>query len=156
MGSVSVWATGIVILVGVCGFAFWKGGTAERIGATLILAANLMADLIWLPSYPVYPTLPEFGVDFSLAMALLLVAFRYSSLWLGGAMLLQSIALFSHAFTLGGDGPSAISQVWINDIVSNAMLLCIVVATVVTWRRKMQKPNRSSVSPALSMGPMGR
>ena len=85
-------------------------------------------------SFPSVPQYWLFGLDFALATGLLLVALRYTSIWLGTAMLLQSIALCAHAYVLGGEGPTPKQWMILNNVVSNVMVVCIVIATALTWR----------------------
>jgi len=46
------------VLLAICGFAFWRGGRPERIGATSNFAASLLTDAVrlaipaaWVPAY---------------------------------------------------------------------------------------------------------
>ena len=82
-----------------------------------------------------------FVIDFALAFCLLFVALRYSSLWLGGAMLLQSVALCLQAFDFAGEGPSSLVHVMANNGISYAMLGCLLAGLAASWRTK---PSKSS------------
>jgi len=82
--------------------------------------------------------------DFVLAIGLLIIAVRYSSLWLGCAMLLQSIDLCSQGLAFSGDGLGVQSQLWLNNGVSMAMMACIVAGSASSWRRRLKVQNGSA------------
>ncbi len=127
-----------VLTIGACAFSLLKGGVAERWGATLIVGDYVLAEIAVLLSYPHFPTSINFALDFALAVALLIVAIRFSSLWLGGAMLLQSIALCSYGFAASGDGLHNRSYVILNNGLSLLMLACIVSGAVGSWRKRIK------------------
>ena len=87
---------GIVALALCCGFAIWKGGSAERAGALLIVITWMVTLVASAGSKNLAAT--AFLVsDAIMAVGLLLLAVRYSSWWMGAAMLVQAIALSFHA-----------------------------------------------------------
>ncbi len=83
------------------------------------------------------------AIDFALASGLLFIALRFSSVWLGGAMLLQSIALCLQAFDFVGDGPSIPAHYLINDLLSYAMVACLIAGLAGSWRRSQAKPRQA-------------
>jgi hypothetical protein len=121
-----------------CAFGIVKGGPAERAGASLILAAYLICDVALALYKLSFPTTAIFVSDFVLAISLLAVAIRYSSLWLGCAMMLQSIALCSQGLAFGGDGLRAHEQLWLNNCVSMLMMACIIAGSISSWRRRIK------------------
>ena len=134
-----------VFLVLTCAYAWLKGAPAERQGAIVLLICNLAGDMILALTFPHPPGVLMLGADFVLAAALLGLAILHSSLWLGAAMLLQSVALCIHAFVLGGDGPQPVQFIIANNIISQLMLVCIIVATTLSW---LARSRRSQVAPA--------
>lgn len=110
----------------------------------LILALNVAAEIALALNFPHFPGAILASLDFLLAAGLLLLAVRYSSLWVGVAMLLQSVSLCSHAFVFDGLGLGPQQRVELNNAISLLMLGCVVVATIMSWRAKTQ---------ALSRGP---
>ncbi len=87
------------------------------------------------------------AIDFALASSLLFIALRYSNLWLGGAMLLQSVALCLQAFDFVGDGPSTALHYAVNDAISYTMLTCLIAGLVGSWRaRERRAPGALSMT----------
>ena len=85
---------------------------------------------------PAVPEMTLFGLDFLLACGLLLITFRFSSIWLGAAMLLQSVILFAHAMTLSDGEFSSFTFVVLNNIVSGMMYACLLGATLMSCRTR--------------------
>ena len=133
--------TGWVLLALTCAFAWAKGALPERLGAAWVLGIDLASDLAMAMTFPHTPELVLFAFDLILALGLLALAFRFNSLWLGLAMLLQSVALFAHALVLGEDGLSAYCWMIANDVISQLMLGCIVAATIASWRASAKTPS---------------
>lgn len=128
----------VLLLVGTCLFAWWKGSAAERGGALFILGTNIAADIAMVITAPNFPGTFVFAGDLTLAVALLVLAIRYSSMWLGAAMLLQSAGLGLHGMQLIGDGFSNLIYITAIAVMSNLMLLCIVAGTVASWRARLR------------------
>lgn len=132
-----------------CVFAILKGGTGDRIGATLILVFYAADDLAFITLGRGFPTTEIFLGDFVLALGLLILAVRYSSLWLGCAMLLQSANLCSQGLALGGDGLGIQEQLWLNNGLSTLMKACVVTGAASSWRRRL-KSRRTQTEPSAS------
>jgi len=140
-----------------CGFAIWKGQRAERIGGILILATWLVtlagsigADMSHPP-----PAIIFLISDAILAAGLLVLAVRYSSWWMGAAMLLQALSLSFHAAYFAAD-KSELSHTTLNlyirgmDGASVAMLVVLVAATIagIHKRRRARSAARASLGAA--------
>ena len=136
MGSVLVQLE-LTLLVATCAFAMIKGGAAERLGSVAILASYMGDNVAIALDLGKFPLFWIFASDFALAMGLLIIAVRYTSLWLGGAMLLQSIALCSYGLAVTGDGLQNRSYIALNNILSFLMLACILAGTVASWRKRV-------------------
>ncbi len=121
-----------------CVFGLLKGGAAERVGSLAILAAYVGDNVAVSLNLHHFPTFWVFVSDFALAGALLFIAIRYTSLWLGCAMLLQSISLCSYALAASGDGLHNRSYVILNNSLSLLMLACIIAGTIVSWRKRIR------------------
>ena len=137
-----------------CGLALWKGGPAERSGAILILVTWLGSTVIQAIAKAYILPIVFLASDALLAAGLLLLAIRYSNLWMGAAMLLQAIGLSLHAAYFAADksdlGPYA---VWLyvagKNFASVAMLLVILSAAIVAWRKRSRQVAASqAVGPA--------
>ncbi len=121
-----------------CGFAFWKGGPAERAGAVIILA-NLL--LLWAGGwFLASASTGVFGlvVDGLTAVALLVIVLRYASLWLGGVMLLYAIEFTLRAFYFVTERPFDLLHAIINNTDFMGVVFCLVAGTAVAWRRRVQ------------------
>ena len=134
-----VWVHFPAILLAICVVSWWRGLSAERYGSMLILAANAFGDIALAASFPHFPDALMFAIDLALAFGLLFVAFRYSSLWLGGAMLLQSVALCLQAFDFAGEGTNSFIHVIANNGISYAMLGCLLAGLLASLCRTPNK-----------------
>ncbi|HEX6861094.1 MAG TPA: hypothetical protein VF138_12950 [Caulobacteraceae bacterium] len=88
-------------------FAWWKGGRAERIGSLYNALMCIGAVQVHAATRGVYGTVPILVFDGLLATGFLFLAFRYASLWLAAAMVLQALAFLIHASVLMGVLPEA-------------------------------------------------
>jgi hypothetical protein len=131
-----IWISLPAALLAICLLACWRGAAAEQFGSLIILVADIAADLMLALAYPKFPEISMCAIDFALACGLLFIALRYSSLWLGGAMFLQSLALCLQAFDFAGDGPSTIMHVIANDLISYAMVACLIAGLIASWRKR--------------------
>ena len=124
-----------------------KGSAGERCGAALILLTNLAGFGAFAIKAQAPPQMLLFWLDFTLASGLLLIAFRYSSLWLGAAMLLQSVILFAHAMALDDGEISSFSFVLMNNLVSWLMYACLLGATLMSWRTRIRGRESRRIEP---------
>ena len=140
-----------------CGLAVWKGGPAERSGAVMILVAWLGSTLIQALAKAYILPIVFLASDAVLAAGLLFLAIRFSSLWLGAAMLLQAfgLCLFVVFFVVvKADLDRHTLRLYIagKNLSSFAMLLVILVAGLVAWRKRSLRsaPARPVEAPPLS------
>src|SRR5437870_12993981 len=83
--------------IAVCAFAIWKGGPAERVGGAMILGFVVVERLIRLVAPPdLLPILNLIG-DAATAVGLLVLALRFTSLWLGGTMMFYAATFVLHS-----------------------------------------------------------
>ena len=131
---------GLATLFATTVFVAWKGGPPERIGTAMILfawvgtivaeaLAHAMFSLTWLMVF-----------DGLLAVGFLIIAVRYSSLWLGGAMICQAISFGSYAFRLI-DNTRAVwrgqhALIVINNLISYLVLFILIGGTIATILRR--------------------
>ncbi|HEX5378286.1 MAG TPA: hypothetical protein VFW47_06910 [Phenylobacterium sp.] len=117
----------------VAAFAWWKGAWPERFGASLnLLVACLFLVLqATMSQERLAPGL--LTIDGVLGVGLLVLAIRYTSLWLGAAMLLQAAQFSLHAFYYVT--AKSFDQLFavVNNVVSWGILLAIVSGTCATW-----------------------
>jgi len=134
----TIWSQlGLLALVGACAFALWKGGAAERLGGALNLFAGLLVMLLDSLLQPDVKPLARLAVDGVLAAGFLVLALRYSSLWLGAAMLLQAVQFSLLAYYLVSELRHDNTFVLINNLDTTGINLCIVTGTALTWRRRV-------------------
>ena len=138
MGYGLIVQMGLVLVIASCAFALFRGGSAERWGSLLIIADYVAADVAMLLDWPRFPVTAVFVLDFILAVALLIVAIRFSSLWLGAAMMLQSIALCSYGLAATGDGLHGVGYIRLNNILSFTMYGCVIAGTIASWRKRIR------------------
>jgi hypothetical protein len=93
-------AVALLLLAGTALFAGIKGGPPERLGIGMIVAAWIGAIVAHELTRPASPVLAFLILDGLVTLGFLVVAVRYSSLWLGGAMICQAISFGAHAMRL--------------------------------------------------------
>lgn len=123
----------ILFVLITCLFAFMKGGTAERVGAAVILA-NLVAGVVNEARF--HDQLITLAIDGLTALALLVIAVRYASFWLGGVMLLYALQFGLDAYYLVLEQPRDNLHVVLNNIDFFAVSLCLGTGTALAWRRR--------------------
>ena len=126
------WAATLVV----CGLAWTRGSPAERWGSVIVLIGSIVSIPIQFllpePSQAVVSLLCEglYGLSF------LMLALRYASPWLGGAMLLQAIQFSLHAYYIVGDLPHDQTYRIVNNLNSAGVLICILFGIFASWRRQ--------------------
>ncbi|WP_374343552.1 hypothetical protein [Phenylobacterium sp.] len=123
-----------IAIVLVTAFAWFKGGPAERIGATVNLVGSLAVMFLVRAMQQEQIGLVLLGLDGALGLVFLALAVRYTSLWLGGAMLLQAAQFSLHAYYLVLERHVDLLFAVVNNVVSWGVLLAILIGTLVTWR----------------------
>ena len=120
----------------VCGLALVRGGPAERWGAFIVLAGTAAYSLIVLFLSPSVQPLVSLLCDGLYGFAFLMLALRYASPWLGGAMLLQAIQFSLHAYYIIGERPHDRTYGLVNNLNSIGVLICILLGIAAAWRRR--------------------
>jgi hypothetical protein len=127
----------LAVLSAVCVLALIKGGASERFGAMIVLGATLVVELVHLLAPSDAKPVLLLGVDGLSAAGFLVIALRYTSFWLGGAMLFQAIQFSLHGYYLVTQQPLDHNYKTVNNIDTAGVLLCILIGTLVTWRRRV-------------------
>jgi len=120
----------------VCGLAWAKGAAAERWGSAIILIGAVAAGLIQvlLPARP--ETIALLLSEGLYSLAFLILALRYASPWLGGAMILQAIQFSLHAYYLIGERAHDQTFNLVNNLNSIGVLICILFGVFASWRKQ--------------------
>lgn len=126
------------LTIAVCLFATWKGGPPERAGAWLILGVIILGRICnYLLPHSVQPIL-QLLFDSITAMGLLIIAVRYASLWLGGAMILYAIQFSLHSYYMVTGRPNDYLHATINNLDFMGIRICLVVGTIIAWRGRIR------------------
>lgn len=141
---------GLLLIFAVAGFAWWKGGQGERTGAAAVVVAWIVALAVQSLTAGYGQMVALTAVDGLLALAMLFIAFSYSSLWLGVAMVLQGGVLAVHSIALGGGLSSRDYFIALN-LTSTAMLWAMVFATVGSWINRSRTEAKDAPSPPAAL-----
>jgi hypothetical protein len=120
----------------VCALAWTKGGSAERWGSAIILIGAVAAGLVQSLLPVKFEVLALLLLEGLYSVAFLVLALRYTSPWLGGAMILQAIQFGLHAYYIVGERAHDRAFYLINNLNSIGVLLCILLGILVTWRKQ--------------------
>jgi len=147
-------ALGLVALFAACAFAWLKGGPAERLG-TLFLAVDWLTTTAFRAlSGESVPVITMFVSDLTLSLCFLFIAIRYSSVWLGAAMLSHASMLAAHAMALSDTGRPRWHGMYIyllaNNVLSYLTLLALVGGTVATLVKRRRAIRRKAEAEAKS------
>jgi hypothetical protein len=123
----------LVFTLGTCVFALTKGGTAERIGACVILG-NIAAAM--LNGFTLHNQIVDLAIDGLTALILLGVAVRYASFWQGAVMLLYAMQFGLHAFYFVLDRPRDLIHIIVNDVIFFLVSVCLAAGTGLAWSRR--------------------
>lgn len=128
----------LAVIFSVCIFAVVKGGPAERRAGLIFAIGTIGVELIHF----VLPRAMQGGLllamDGFVAGGFLLLALRYTSVWLGVAMLLQGVQFSLHAYYFVVGGQRGYTYALINNIDSAGVLLCMLVGSVIAWRKRLR------------------
>ena len=114
-------------------FAWMKGATPERLGATANLVAALSVFVVQRLLQKPSLELSLLAIDGILGLFLMALAVRFASLWLGAAMLLQATQFSLHGFYFVTMRSMDRTFFIVNNSVSWGLLLCIIAGTLGTW-----------------------
>lgn len=122
-------ATGLVTLA-----AWLKGWWPERMGASAYLFATILLYILQHTIGLTGMSTVLLSLDGLVGVVFLVLAVRYTSLWLGGAMLLQGVQFSLHAFYDVTHRPFDRLFAVVNNVVSWGVLACILAGTIAAWR----------------------
>jgi hypothetical protein len=144
--------SGLGALAATSGFAWWKGGRPERLGALVFGIGTVGADIWRAASGQQVPVFPMFAADIFMALGFLYIAVRYSSLWLGAAMMLQSASFALHAAGLADPARprwhGMIVYLLLNNVLSYLTLAALAGGTVATIIHRRRETRRKAEAAA--------
>lgn len=120
----------------VAGFAWWRGGNPERLGAILMVAAGVAVPIAHRALPISGASIALLTIDAAMALGFLALAIRYVSLWLGAAMLLQAMQFSLHAFYIVVEKKHDRLYSIVNNLDTIGVIICILVGTLIAWRRR--------------------
>lgn len=129
----------------VCLFAFWKGGTAERIAAAIILTNFVVATANYATARSQFADL---CIDAVTALSLLPITLRYTSLWLGAVMLIYALQFGLDAYYIVLERPLDPLHAWVNNANSTGVALALAVSTGLVWKRRRAAANEAALQQA--------
>lgn len=135
------------IAILICLFAIWKGGRAERLAAIAVIA-NIM---IGQTGHVIAPDLNQqirMVNDGLTALVLLGVTVRYGALWMGGVMLFYAAQFAMHSFYIVMGRESDYFRSLINNINFLGIVSCLIIGTIVSWRRRLRARARAAAAAA--------
>ena len=127
---------GWTVLITILAVALLKGGVSERYGVLIVLLGAAYAFLTHVFASATLQPLLLLAGEGAMGGAFLLLALRYASPWLGGAMLFQAVQFSLHAYYLVGELPRDRIYALINNLDTLGVLACILVGTLLAWRRR--------------------
>ncbi len=127
-----------VVLVAICGFAWIKGGQPERLGVAIVLGGSAFALIVHLAAPASIQPLLLLAGEGAMGLAFLMLALRYASPWLGGAMLFQAVQFSLHAYYLVGELKRDRTYALVNNIDTFGVLVCILFGAVMAWRKRVR------------------
>lgn len=120
------------------GFAFWKGGAAERWAAGVVVA-NVLIGMVVQGVLPQYEDVIRLCNDGVAAAALLFITVRYGALWMGGVMLFYAAQFTLHSYYLVTErNPHEYLHALINNVDWNGVIWCLIIGTAVAWRQRLR------------------
>jgi hypothetical protein len=138
----------LAFAVGVVLFALWKGGAAERLTA-LVVAANVAAGLVIDGFFESSTAVLRFVTDGVTAIALLPVAMRWASPWMGAVMLFYASQFSLHAYyELVERNQRDYLHAVINNINFSGVTLCLAAGAAAAWRRRVRTARRTAAGPS--------
>ena len=146
MSPFNIFIALIVFSLGAVLFSAWKGGTAERIAASVVVANMALGLAIGGISPDLAGTL-RFASDGISAIILLIVTVRYGAPWMGGVMLFYAAQFSLHSFYLVTARPNTdYLHALINNINFAGISWCLIIGTAVTAHRRWRRARASHIS----------
>lgn len=128
-----------IFILAILGLAIWKGAAPERLGVLAIFLAAVAVWTIEAFAPPSAETLLLLISDALLAVAFLVLAVRYASLWLGLAMIFQAGQFVLHTVYVTGELTYDRRYAVLNNLITIGICAVILCGTVISWRRRRKR-----------------
>ena len=147
-----------LVMLGIVGLALWKGGLAERWGVAiygLSWAATLLLSAV-LDHYSSVYLYAVFIADFVIAIGFLVIALRFSNLWLAVCMIAQGFSSAAHAYRLDDSEIPIMVQgipVWraVINLMSLVVIAALLLGTLTSWRRRIVRARGGKAKPRANL-----
>lgn len=127
---------GWMLILGVSLLAWRLGGPVERQVAILVVVMSLAITLIGLIPDKAIQKPSYFLVDGLFGAGLLVLSLRYTTAWLGVAVLLQAAQFSLHGYYLVAGKSYDSLYAMVNNLVSLGVLLCLAAGCLLAWRKR--------------------
>lgn len=119
-------------------FAFWKGGTPERLSAAIV-SLNMAGAILVVDVLGHSDGVVRFASDGLTALLLLVVAVRFGSPWMIGVMFFYAAQFSLHAYyMMTGRNDRDYLHALINNIDNLGVIACLTLGTAVAWRQRVR------------------
>jgi hypothetical protein len=116
-------------------FALWKGGTAERSTAIVVIVNVLIGQTgHWVT--PQHDPVIRLVNDGLAALALLGITLRFGAPWMGGIMLFFAAQFSMHSYYMVLDLPMNRLHAIINNVDWIGIAWCLIIGTAMAWRKR--------------------
>lgn len=133
-------------------FALWKGNTAERLAAGVVVT-NMALGLLFHALLPQIEGILRFANDGLAAVTLLAVTLRYGAPWMGGVMLFYAAQFSLHSYYMVSGRPETdYLHALVNNLNFGGITWCLIIGAAVAWRRRV-KTARASAATAVALSP---
>ena len=124
---------GVALLI--CGFAFAKGGPAERTFAGAYVLAWFASLVAQNQAGAMFPW-ALFAIDCVLLVVFAGLSWKFRSAWLVWAVALQALAVVSHIMNLFVVGPSTTAFYTVLNLTSYGILVALAVGAFWAWQER--------------------
>ena len=136
MSTIFIFALQIGLALAGVLFAALRGGPAERLSATVVVA-NIILGLAVREFFPGFESMFRFINDGLAAVALLAVTVLYAAPWMGGVMLFYAAQFSLHSYYLVTGRPDTdYLHALVNNIDFGGVICCLIAGTVAALLRR--------------------
>ena len=127
---------GVLFVVAVCGFAFWKGDETERAGAGAYILSWFASLLVQVENGLFTKQYGIFGVDCIMLVVYGALIWKSRATWLIWAIALQLLAVMSHIMIMVDINTPVSSYLTVLNLTAYGILICLGVGTFWAWQER--------------------